>query len=308
MIEYRPLVEEFVRYLTVEKGLSLHTITAYRQDILAFFSRLPHHLRRLDRIGKKEIVRYLSLRKEEGLTVSSLARHLASLRAFFLFLLKEGHLSHDPTASIASPQREKKLPVYLSTTEMEALLRQPDLSTPLGYRDATMLELLYATGMRVSELLSLRLSDLNLEVGYVVVQGKGRKERLIPLGRAARERLETYLRMVRPQFSPLKPHALLFVNRQGRQMTRQSFWRLLRRYGIQAGVSTPVTPHALRHSFATHLLAGGADLRSVQQMLGHADISTTQIYTHVVQEHLRNVYETYHPRGKRNLQRGEGER
>lgn len=294
--EYQKVLGDFVHYLTIEKGLSSNTVTAYQQDILSFLSRQRTLPKRIERLGKKHIIHYLSVRKAEGLSSVSLARHLASLRAFFLFLTREGILAHNPTITIASPQLEKKLPLFFSQAEIAALLRQPDLRTPLGYRDATMLELLYATGMRVSELLALRLADLNRDVGYVIPQGKGNKERIVPLGEIARERLEIYLETIRPQFGPMTPQSLLFLNHRGKALTRQSFWRLLRHYGRAAGLRLPITPHAIRHSFATHLLERGADLRSVQQMLGHADISTTQIYTHIVQEHLRNIYERYHPR------------
>lgn len=292
-----PWVDEFLHHLAVERGLSPHTLEAYSQGVRRFVSeRGWGDLEELKRLGRPEILDYLALLRQQGLSQASLARHLAALRGFFRFLVAEGHLSHDPTEDLESPALERKLPKVLSGEEVEALLDQPDPRSLLGQRDAAMLELLYGTGLRVSELISLTLNDLNLEAGYLKARGKGGKERLVPLGEMASQKVREYVDGARSQWARDQNDHRLFLNRSGKGLTRQGFWKLLKAYARKAGIQGEISPHSLRHSFATHLLEGGADLRSVQKMLGHADISTTQIYTRVRKERLRALYNKYHPR------------
>jgi integrase/recombinase XerD len=224
-------------------------------------------------------------------------RHLVSIRGFYRFLEREGIARTNPTLLIESPKWVHKLPDVLDLEEVDRLLAAPDDTSPLGCRDAALLQLLYATGLRVSELVSLRLSDVNLETGYVVAYGKGSKERIVPIGEVAQRTTEKYLREGRKTLIKGRASPYVFVNRSGGKLSRQGFWKLLKGYAIGAGLKKRITPHTLRHSFATHLLAGGADLRSVQTMLGHVDIATTQIYTHVTRERLKSIHKTYHPRG-----------
>ncbi|MBI1988085.1 MAG: site-specific tyrosine recombinase XerD [Nitrospinae bacterium] len=293
-----PWVDEFLHHLAVERGLSPHTLEAYSRGVRRFISEggWGGDLEELKRLGRPEILDYLSQLRQRGLSQASLASHLAALRAFFRFLVAEGHLSQDPTADLESPGLERRLPKVLNGEEVEALLDQPDPRTPLGQRDAAMLELMYATGLRVSELISLTLNDLNLEAGYLKSRGKGGKERLVPLGELASQKAREYVDGARSQWARDQDHYRLFLNRSGKGLTRQGFWKLIKGYARKAGIEGEISPHSLRHSFATHLLEGGADLRSVQQMLGHADISTTQIYTRVRKERLRALYNKYHPR------------
>jgi len=291
------LVNEFVDYLAVEKRLSPNTLEAYQRDLISFVSYLGCTSNRsLGEMGPEDILSYLSSLRERGLSNSSIARHLVTLRQFYHFLITEKSEERDPTANIEFPTLWKKLPHVLNYQEVEALLNQPDRRTPLGIRDAAMLELLYATGIRVSELISLTLRDINLEAGYLISYGKGGKERIIPMGEYAIQRLQDYLDGVRTRYFRGSRSAVLFLNRSGKKLTRQGLWKIIKKYARAAGIKKEITPHTLRHSFATHLLAGGADLRSVQKMLGHADISTTQIYTHLTKEKLRELYDKYHPR------------
>jgi len=238
----------------------------------------------------------LSLKKQ-GLSAKTVVRNLVALRTFFKFLTQEGMLETNPVEEIESPAVAKTLPEILSLKEVEQLLEQPDPQTLLGVRDRAMLELLYATGMRVSELTRLPMNQINLEGGHVLLYGKGSKERLVPLGREAIDRVTEYLKTARGKLAKGKESPFLFINRSGRGMSRQRFWKNLKTYGLKAGIRKRITPHLLRHSFASHLLERGADLRSVQMMLGHVDISTTQIYTHVTRERLKKVHQQYHPRG-----------
>lgn len=293
-----PWVDEFLHHLAIERGLSPHTLEAYSQAVRRFVSGggWGSDMKGLKGLGRPEIMDYLSQLRQQGLSHASLACHLAALRAFFRFLVSEGHLSQDPTVDLESPGIERKLPKVLSGEEVEALLDQPDPRTPLGQRDAAMLELLYATGLRVSELISLTLNDLNLEAGYLKSRGKGGKERLVPLGELASQKVREYLDGARSLGAKVQDDHRLFLNRSGKGLTRQGFWKVIKVYARKAGIPGEVSPHSLRHSFATHLLEGGADLRSVQEMLGHADISTTQIYTRVRKERLRALYNKYHPR------------
>lgn len=293
-------VETFLTYLRVEKGLAENTVAAYGRDLRAFaaFARKVKKGPKL--IVRDDIVDFLASLYRRKLDSRSVARHQVTLRNFFRFLLREGDLNADPTLNMESPKLRRTLPNYLRLEEVDRLLVQPDLRTPLGLRDKAMLEVLYSSGLRVSELVNLRVNDLEMKMGCVRCIGKGDKERLVPIGRKALAAVEQYLREGRPQVlrrrggTPSMP--FLFLNRAGRKISRVAVWKILGAYGRKAGLRGRLAPHKLRHSFATHLLERGADLRSVQLMLGHADISTTQIYTHVIEERLKQVYKAHHPR------------
>ncbi len=243
------------------------------------------------------ILKHLIVMRNAGLGARSRARHLVTIRGFYRFLVQEKILKHDPTRLIDLPKSGLKLPDVLSVEEVKLLLSIPDTNTPAGSRDAAMIELLYAAGLRVSELINLKLQDVNMEAGFVRVFGKGSKERVVPIGLFAKEKIGDYLKTARPLILKNIASRYLFVARAGKPMTRQGFWKLIKRYALKAGFNKKITPHSLRHSFASHLLEGGADLRAVQLMLGHVDISTTQIYTHVAREHLKKIHEKFHPRG-----------
>lgn len=286
----------FVNYIRVERGLAANTVDAYRRDLKKFAHYCQACKLDLTRVERPHIVDFLGRLYKRGLDARSVARHLVSVRSFYRFLLQEEAIAADPTLHLESPRLWKRLPGYLSLDEIERLLTQPDQRTSAGIRDAAMLELLYATGLRVSELLQVKVSDIQFEMGVLRCLGKGSKERLIPIGKKALTALERYLAAARPKLARHQAGGTLFVNQRGRPLTRQGFWKILRAYGRQAGIRTRLTPHRLRHSFATHLLERGADLRSVQLLLGHADISTTQIYTHVAQERLKQIYRAHHPR------------
>jgi integrase/recombinase XerD len=291
-------VAEFLQYLAIERRLSPHTQRAYRQDVLAFVraERPETHAVGVALLTRARVAEFLARSREQGLSPRSLARRLSALRAFCRFLRLQGELTTDPFLNLEAPQSPVRLPRLLSLAEVERLLRHPQQDTPRGVRDAAMLEVLYATGLRISELVSLPLSALHLAEGWLKVRGKGGKERLVPLGEQAVERLRTYLAGPRALLMRGSQGTHIFANGRGRPMTRQGVWKLLRGYARQAGITQPISPHVLRHSFATHLLEGGADLRTVQQMLGHRDISTTQIYTHVLAARLHAAYQRYHPR------------
>jgi integrase/recombinase XerD len=288
----------FTHFLAVERRLSLHTQGVYARDVRAWFSTLPSTGGAdLSRFLTREGVRsFLEQSRARGLSPRSLARQLAGLRAFCRYLKQEGVLATDPLLDLKTPRIPQRLPHFLSVEEVERLLRQPRRDRPRGLRDAAMLEVLYATGLRVSELVSLPMSALHLAEGWIKVRGKGGKERLIPLGEQAIANIQCYLAGARERLMHGQRCPQVFVNGRGVGMTRQGFWKLLRHYARQASITKPISPHSLRHSFATHLLERGADLRSVQQMLGHSDISTTQIYTHVLEARLRTAYQRYHPR------------
>jgi len=290
------ILATFLRYLTVERGLSFNTLEAYGRDLKRFGSSLKGSRIGFRRVRRQDLLTHIRSLRQAGLSPKSVARAINSLRMFYRFLIFEGEVRSDPTTDLDSPRTWKSLPRFLTFEEVERLLAAPDTHRPLGVRDLAMLEVLYATGIRVSELLSLTLEDLNLEVGYLTCLGKGSKERIVPLGRKAIERLREYLREVRPAVTRAADSRFLFTNRNGSKMTRQGFWKILKAYGTTAKIRRSLSPHVLRHSFATHLLEHGADLRSVQIMLGHADISTTQIYTHVNRERLRRIYHSFHPR------------
>ncbi len=290
------LVRAFLNYLRVEKGLSQNTILAYGRDLRKFEVFAEKQKRTLKQIGNDNIVDFLASLYRSGIDSRSVARHLVALRHFFRFAQMEGFILEDPAASIETPKFRMRLPTHLSTEEVNRLLTQPDMGSAIGVRDRAMIELLYSTGLRVSELVNLRLSDLQMEAGTLRCIGKGNKERMVPMGRSAVASIETYLRHARQTLLRGKISPYLFLNRFGGRMGRIGFWKKLAEYGRKAGLRLKLKPHMLRHSFATHLLERGADLRSVQLMLGHADISTTQIYTHVVREHLKEVYKRHHPR------------
>ena len=287
--------EEFLNYLSVERGLSTNTLVAYRNDLKKLSEFSTETGKELLSFQPDDLAAFVRSLHAKGLDPKSIARALVAVRGLFKFLLRDGHLKVDPSLNLESPKAWQSLPHFLTTDEVERLLAAPDASTTLGLRDKTMLEVLYATGLRVSELVGLQNSNLNLDLGFVTVLGKGRKERAIPLGGNAVEWTRRYLSVRAKILGTLKTTPSLFINEQGQSMTRQAFWRLIVAYGEKAGIGH-ITPHLLRHSFATHLLENGADLRSVQMMLGHSDISTTQIYTHITNERLREIYQRFHPR------------
>lgn len=295
-MELESQVRTYLNYLRVEKGLSENTIHAYRRDMAKFVAFVSKRGVKVKKISRGDVVDFLSTLYREGLDSRSVARHLASVRHFFRFLLLEEEVSEDPAANIESPKFRQSLPDFLTVAEVDSLLTQPDVSDARGLRDKAMIELMYSTGLRVSELCGLLLADLQMEAGCLRCIGKGNKERLVPIGRRALAVVEKYLKESRPKIlgEATSPH--VFINSRGNQMNRIMFWKALGRYGRKAGLRKSLTPHMLRHSFATHLLDHGADLRSVQMMLGHADISTTQIYTHVVEERLKQIYKAHHPR------------
>ena len=291
-------LDQFLHYLIVERGLSKNTIEAYGHNLSRFLDHLKRKgIQELDQVGKLDVKAFLLSLKKQGLSAKTVVRNLVALRTFYKFLTQEGMMESNPVEEIESPKTAKTLPEILSLKEVEQLLEQPNPETPLGVRDRAMLELLYATGLRVSELTRLPINQVNLEGGYVLLYGKGSKERVVPLGKEAMNWITQYLNTVRGKLSKGKDSPFLFVNRSGKEMSRQRFWKTLKVYGQKAGIRKRITPHLLRHSFASHLLERGADLRSVQMMLGHVDISTTQIYTHVTGERLKKVHERYHPRG-----------
>lgn len=292
------LIDRYVNYLLVEKGLSAKTIDAYSADLARFTAYLvANDAENVSENDTQLLLRYVIAMRDKGLTPRSRARHLVAIRGFYRFLVQEKILPADPSALIDMPKSGLRLPDVLSVNEVQRLLDAPDTTRPAGCRDAAMLEMLYAAGLRVSELIGLKLLDVNLEAGFVRVFGKGARERVVPIGKHARDKIEHYRSTCRPRLLKGIASAYLFVARAGRPMTRQGFWKLLRKYAALAGVRKKVSPHSLRHSFASHLLEGGADLRAVQIMLGHVDISTTQIYTHVARDQLKRLHRKYHPRG-----------
>ena len=291
------LLDTYLDYLRVERGLSRNTLEAYSRDLADFAAWAEGEQGRAAlELREEELHLYFLQLKQRGLASRSVARKMSSVRGWYRFGLKEGQIVANPAQALEVPRSSAALPRDLGAEDVDRLLRQPDPGEPLGIRDQAMLELLYATGLRVSELVSLRLEDLNLEVGYLVAYGKGRKERVVPFGEVALDKLNAYLTGVRSRLAKSEKVPYLFLNRSGRKLSRQGFWKILHRYVLQAGISAPVTPHVLRHSFATHLLERGADLRSVQLLLGHASISTTQIYTHLNRERLKKIYDRCHPR------------
>ena len=288
----------FLDSLSVEHGLSRNTIEAYGRDLKRFLTFLSHHNTPLLTAPPSSIVAFLTSLKEDGLSPRSYARALVAIRRFYLFLKREKLIEKSPASLLEMPNFLKKLPQILSLDEVEKLLGAPNSATPLGLRDRSMLETLYATGLRVTELVSLRLNDLNFQVGYITAFGKGSKERIVPLGENAILWLRRYLDTARSSILKMRESDHLFVTARGGRMTRQNFWALIKRYGLLCGInSEKIKPHTVRHSFATHIMERGADLRFVQALLGHADISTTQIYTHLKTERLKELHAKHHPRG-----------
>jgi integrase/recombinase XerD len=289
-------VRTFLSYLRVEKGLSDNTIQSYRRDMLKFVGFLDKQNLVTAKIQRQDVVDFLATLYKRRLDSRSVARHLVTIRHFFRFSLLEGFIKEDPAATIESPKFRQSLPYFLSVEEVERLLAQPDTSSAIGLRDKAIIELMYSTGIRVSELAGIRVGDLQMEAGCLRCIGKGNKERLVPVGKKALAVVEAYMKRSRPELLKDNASANLFLNQRGRPMDRVMIWKMMGRYGRKAALRKPLKPHTLRHSFATHLLDRGADLRSVQMMLGHSDISTTQIYTHVVEERLKQVYKAHHPR------------
>jgi integrase/recombinase XerD len=292
-------IKDFMHYLIVERGLAKNTIESYQRDLMKYRQYLQRveQLASYNDVTRLMILSFLKHLHEQNKSSKTIARHLASIRAFHQFLLREKAADQDPSVHIETPQLERKLPQVLSAEEVEALLSVPNTGTPFGIRDKAMLELLYATGMRVSELMNLNVDDVHLTMGFIRCFGKGSKERIVPIGRMAAEAVEIYLSQARSLLvKKQKTETALFVNHHGTRLTRQGFWKILKKMASEAKIEKELTPHTLRHSFATHLLENGADLRAVQEMLGHADISTTQIYTHVTKARLKDVYNQFHPR------------
>ncbi len=289
--------QAFLEYLSVEKGLSPNTVSSYDRDLRKLFLFFEKEKIPWKKAEEDHLVRFIQHQSRAGLSARSIARLVSTIRAFYRFLVLDGAVKGDPTVNLTTPKLWFKLPTYLQVEEVERLLSQPSGDDPRSVRDRAMLELLYASGLRVSELILLRLPDLNLEDGFLICKGKGGKERIVPLGGSAAEAIEIYLGQARAHF--LKPGGespYVFLTGRGGPFTRQGFWKRLKKYAVQAGLGPKISPHILRHSFATHLLERGADLRSVQLMLGHSQITTTQIYTHVSRSRLRRVYDRFHPR------------
>ncbi len=292
------LLDQFLHHLIVEKGLSENTIEAYGHGLNRFLNQMGEKgIQRIENIGKFDVRAFLLFLKSRGLSPKTITRNLVAIRNFFQFLVQEKILEISPVEELGFPKVPKTLPEILTLREVEQLIEQPNPHTPLGLRDRAMLEVLYATGIRVSELTRLPINQINLEGGYTLVYGKGSKERIVPIGSQALKWVTLYLESARGRLSQGKENPCLFISRLGRGMSRQQFWMNIKKYGRRAGIRKRITPHLLRHSFASHLLERGADLRSVQMMLGHVDISTTQIYTHVAGEKLKRIHQRYHPRG-----------
>ncbi|HYL61606.1 MAG TPA: site-specific tyrosine recombinase XerD [Candidatus Methylomirabilis sp.] len=296
-MEISAAISLFLTHVKVEKGLSPNTVAAYRRDLVKFSVFAEKRKLTLAGVKRDDLVDFLASLYREKLESRTVARELVSLRNFFRFAQVQELITEDPSLNLESPKVRRTLPGYLRLEDVDRLLNQPDASTPLGLRDRAMLEVLYSTGLRVSELIGLRVTDLDTKVGCIRCIGKGDKERIVPAGRKAVNLVEKYLRDARPKLlGKGKSSASLFVNRNGQPLSRVGVWKILSSYGKRAGLRVALAPHMLRHSFATHLLERGADLRSVQLMLGHSDISTTQIYTHVVEERLKQIYKAHHPR------------
>lgn len=290
-------VEEFLHFLAVERGLAKNTLAAYEQDLVnwldAFSAASIHDFRS---VNYQTLLRHLQSMREKGYKTATISRHLTSIRTFFSYLTEMGIVVEDPTQLLEIPKPDRRLPKVLGMAEVDRLLATPDSHTRYGIRDKAMLELLYATGVRVSELLALDLADVNLSAAFIRCFGKGAKERIVPIGHLAVQALNIYLLQIRPPLVKDRHEQALFLNHSGERMTRQGFWKIIKKYARMAGIRQPLSPHTLRHSFATHLLENGADLRSVQELLGHADIGTTQIYTHVTTARLQQAYSQSHPR------------
>lgn len=293
----KEFIDIFLNYLSVERGLARNTIISYREDLNAYINFLTRrHIDALSKADKDDIVDFMLFQKDKGLNANSIARRIAAIKSFYRFLARERILKTDPTSLIDSPKLWKKIPETLTENEVGALLNQPNIRDKQGMRDRAILEILYAAGMRVSEAVNLKVDNVNLEIGFLRCTGKGNKERVIPIGRKAISSIKRYLCLSRPHLLKNKESSVLFLNRFGNKISRQSFWKIIKKYARKARIKKPVRPHILRHSFATHLLERGADLRSVQEMLGHSNISTTQIYTHISRDRLKAIHKMFHPR------------
>ena len=290
---------EYIIYLKIERGLSANTVTSYKRDIEKYLTFLMEKkITQLDEVSRFEILDFLQTLRQSGAADNSIIRMVSSLRKFHQYLKRESIVSDDPMQLIDTPKKASTLPKAISPQAVEQLLEAPDTTTPLGVRDRTILELMYATGLRISELVNLKLSDMHLTMGFIQTMGKGEKERIIPLGEIASQWLDHYLDGARVYLQDQSPETseYVFLNSRGKSLSRQGVWKKVKQLALEAGIDQNVTPHTLRHSFATHLLENGADLRMVQELLGHADISTTQIYTHITKTRLKQVYSDYHPR------------
>ncbi|MBB3109213.1 integrase/recombinase XerD [Paenibacillus phyllosphaerae] len=293
-------LQKFMAYLTSQRGLSRNTLDSYERDLAAFIEYAEDAgLRTLDEVQKHHLSLYIQQLRDQGRKTATISRHMVSIRSFFQYLTEERQLIYDPSVHLTTPKQEKRTPHIMSVDDIELLLAAPNASMPAGLRDKAMLEVLYATGIRVSELISLSMDDLNISLGFIRCVSSGVKERIIPLGKLACDALSVYLAHGRPHLMKAEQQdPALFLNQQGTGMTRQGFWKIIKKYAKEAGIAGEITPHTLRHSFAAHLLENGADLRSVQEMLGHADISTTQIYIQMAKPRIKDVYNQAHPRAK----------
>jgi len=293
----KELIDTFLNYLSIERGLANNTIISYREDLNNYLTFIEKKkIDSLSKISKDNITNFMLEQRDKGIAPNSVARRLAAIRMFHRFLARERILKDDPSTLIDSPKLWKRVPDTLTVNEVEALIAQPNVHDTRGIRDRAILETLYATGMRVSEAVNLKKDNINLDIGFLRCIGKGNKERIIPLGKKAIASVNRYLKASRPKFLKNKESEFLFVNRSGKKISRQSFWKIIKKYAKLARIKKPIKPHTLRHSFATHLLEHGADLRSVQEMLGHSDISTTQIYTHINKDRLKSIHRQFHPR------------
>ncbi len=297
---FDPLLDAWIGYLRAERNAAPKTVEAYANDVRRWLEAAVARKLDLTSATRDDVLDYLASLQGEGLAPRSRARHLAAMRGFHRFCVDEKLLPKNPTEDLDTPRHAKKLPIYLTLPEVLALLEAPDAASMAGQRDRAMLEVLYATGLRVSELIKLSVSDVNLRDGFLIAFGKGRKERVVPLGRTAITKVQEYLATARGGILKGRSSQALFVTPRGKGFSRMGFWKLIRRHAFTAGITKPLSPHKLRHSFATHLVERGADLRAVQQMLGHADLATTQIYTHVSSTRLRGVYDAAHPRGRKS--------
>ena len=296
MVAAKGRENEYLDHLRAERGLAANSLSAYQRDLARLTAFAKSGGRATPDLAQADLSEFIVSLAGEGLAPRSVARSVHAIRGYYRFLVREGHIERDPMENLRAPRAFRALPRYLTTTQVDALLEAPDVETPLGRRDRAVLEVFYATGLRVSELIGLKLQDLDLDMGLVTAFGKGRKERLVPLGSVARRWVEQYLAGTRPAMLKGRRSDVLFVSHRGGRLSRMGVWGIVRRHALTAGIASVLTPHVLRHSFATHLLERGADLRSLQSMLGHADISTTQIYTYVTRERLRQIYDSHHPR------------